>query len=59
MDMFTYACIVMDLHTYAYIHATLPPCTHTNWVAAKELNISYHIMDIYQIMWFWDSGNLN
>ena len=27
--------------------------------AVKELDLSYHNMDIYQIAWFWDYGNLS
>ena len=29
------------------------------WVAVKELNISYQNMDICQIVWFLDDGNLD
>ena len=28
------------------------------WVAVKELDLSYRFMDIYQVVWFLDSGNL-
>ena len=28
-----------------------------NWVAVKELNLSYHNMDIYQMIWFRNCGN--
>ena len=30
-----------------------------DWVAAKELNLSYHEMDRKQIIWFLDYGNSN
>ena len=29
------------------------------WVAVKELNLSCHVMDIYQKVWFLDYGNLS
>ena len=29
-----------------------------NCLAVKELKLSYHNMDTYQIIWFLDSGNL-
>ena len=29
------------------------------WVAAKELHLSYHKMDIMEIIWFWFYGNLS
>ena len=29
-----------------------------DWVSVKELELSYHNMDIYQILWFWNSGSL-
>ena len=37
-----------------------PPAVVTAicWVAVEELNLSYHNMDIYQIIWFLDHGNL-
>ena len=28
------------------------------WVAVKELNLKYHNMDVYQIVWFLNYGNL-
>ena len=30
----------------------------TFWVAVKEFDLSYHIVDIKQIIWFLDYGNL-
>ena len=29
------------------------------WVAVKELDLSNHSMNMYKIIWFLDSGNLN
>ena len=28
------------------------------WVAVEELSLSYHNMQIYEIIWFWKYGNL-
>ena len=42
-------------------HKAPPPSSLaiSEWVAVKELVLSYHHMDIGQIVWFWDYGNLN
>ena len=31
---------------------------YKDWVAVQELNLSYHVMDIWQIIWFLDYGDL-
>ena len=29
------------------------------WAAVKELDLGYHDMDIYRLVWFLDHGHLN
>ena len=33
-------------------------CFQNFWVAVKELNLSYKNVDTWQVIWFWDYGNL-
>ena len=39
-------------------HETSESGSETCWLAVKERNLSYHNMDIYQILWLLDYGNL-
>ena len=33
-------------------------CDHLSWIAVKELKLTYHNMDIKQLTWFLDYGNV-
>ena len=43
----------------ARVHRSLSLSSIIVWVAAKELDLNYHIMDICQIIWYLNYGNLN
>ena len=61
--------VISDLWAAKFSPRTLKPSTSglrraptadaLVWVAAKELNLSYHTMDIPQIMGFLDYCNFN
>ena len=63
-----YACSYESLHECvdlkhrklsAYSCMYIPPYISICWVAVKEFNLSYHNMDIYQIIGFWNYGIFN